>query len=77
LLNDLFGTDFPCSDTYGNVNETKGGHRTIELAMLKHSTQLYVGVWMSRASDHNILVLDVEGLSKEAVDQTEVSQHLG
>jgi hypothetical protein len=26
LLNDLFGTGFPCSDAYGNVKETKGQH---------------------------------------------------
>jgi hypothetical protein len=25
LLNDLFGTGFPCSDMYGNIKETKGG----------------------------------------------------
>jgi hypothetical protein len=24
LLNDLFGTGFPCGDAYGNVKETKG-----------------------------------------------------
>jgi hypothetical protein len=28
---------------------------------------------MSKAPDHSILVLDVEALSKDAVDQTEVS----
>jgi hypothetical protein len=26
LLNDLFGTGFPCSDVYNNMKETKGHH---------------------------------------------------
>jgi hypothetical protein len=35
-----------------------------------------LGIWLSKAPDHNILVMDVEGLMKKDLNETKVNQHL-
>jgi hypothetical protein len=43
------------------------------LAMtIKHSTWLHTGIWISKSPDHNIIVMDVEGLSRKELEQEEV-----
>jgi hypothetical protein len=39
---------------------------------IKHSMQLYAGVWISKSPDHNIIVIDTEGFSRTEVEQVKV-----
>jgi hypothetical protein len=45
---------------------------TILVITIKHSTQLDTGVWISKPPDHNIIVMDIEGLSRKDLEQEEV-----
>jgi hypothetical protein len=36
---------------------------------IKHSVQLHAGVWISKSPDHNIIVMDIEGLSRKELEQ--------
>jgi hypothetical protein len=71
LLNDLFGTGFSCSDVYGNIHETKG--ESYYTSDIHHLTQVNVGVWLSKSPNHNIIVMDIEGLSRKEIEQEEVN----
>jgi hypothetical protein len=33
----------------------------------------YLGVWLSKMPDHNILVMDVEGLTRRDLNETKVN----
>jgi hypothetical protein len=41
--------------------------------LINHSIQANVGVWMSKSPDHNIIVMDIEGLSRKEIEQAEVN----
>jgi hypothetical protein len=41
--------------------------------MYNESLTQYLGIWLSKAPDHNILVMDVEGLTRTDLNETKVN----
>jgi hypothetical protein len=44
----------------------------ILIVTIKHSIQLYIGAWISKSPDHNIIVMDIEGFTRKELEQEEV-----
>jgi hypothetical protein len=40
---------------------------------IEHSIRLHAGVWISKSPDHNVIVMDIEGFSRKALEQEKVN----
>jgi hypothetical protein len=41
---------------------------------IKYSTQSYTGVWISKSPDHNLIVMDMEGLARHDLSPAKVER---
>jgi hypothetical protein len=57
---------------YMAIEERQKVNNAILAVIIKHSTQLHTGVWISKSPDQNIIVMDIEGLSRKELEQEEV-----
>jgi hypothetical protein len=57
---------------YMAIEKKQKVSNTILTVAFGHSTQLHTGVWISKSPDHNIIVMDIEGFTREELEQEEV-----